>query len=315
MRNQPLVPAGLSLIWVALAALSLGACDGAAGDTPLPDDTGDTPAALPETGSQFRILRGRGANRGAAVAHGAMMRELDAADAACLGETHDDPDDHAVQLMVLQRLLTSGRRMAVGMEMFQKQFQPVLDEYAAGGIDEPTFLARTQWMTRWGFDYGLYRPLVRSAVDATAALLALNAPRELTRKVSMGGGLDALTPEERAQIPELDTTDAEHRAWFDSVVDHGLPDRRQEDLRYLIQVIWDETMADTAWRWLEGQGMGARQIAILAGWGHCMDLGIPKRMRRRGAQAVLSVRAVEEGPDLEPTVAAGYWDFVVAFTR
>ena len=56
-----------------------------------------------------------------------------------------------------------------------------------------------------------------AAASAGAKLLALNASRELTKKVSRQG-LEALTPDERAQVPELKLDDVRHRAWFDGLM-------------------------------------------------------------------------------------------------
>mgnify|MGYP003889085599 CR=1 FL=1 len=286
-------------------ASTLLGCDGSAmgggdaGDV-RPPVTAD-PAylgTLPMTASRYRIVRGRGDNKGAEVRTAAeVFDELSRADAVCLGELHDDDDHHAVQLLALEQMVArapaASRRIAVGLEMVQRQFQPDLDDYGAGRIDEATMLIRVQWK-RWGFDFSYYRPLVGKALEGRAALLALNANEELRRRVSRVG-IAGLTVEERAEVPELDLLDAEHRAWFNQIVGmHLSSDPAQFERSYTVQVLWDETMADLAWQWLAAQGSHARQVAILAGTGHCMDLGIPKRLRRRGADKVLSVKAVRE---------------------
>ena len=59
---------------------------------------------------------------------------------------------------------------------------------------------------------------------------------------------------------------------------------------YSVQVLWDETMADGAARWLAGDPGG--QIVILAGDGHCHDTGIVARLKRRGVALAVSVRPV-----------------------
>ncbi|MCP4446661.1 MAG: ChaN family lipoprotein [Myxococcales bacterium] len=62
------------------------------------------------------------------------------------------------------------------------------------------------------------------------------------------------------------------------------------DQIYPVQVLWDETMADTAAKWLLAQA--GRRIVILAGHGHCRESAIIRRMRRRGITSVISVRPV-----------------------
>lgn len=236
-------------------------------------------AALP-----FRVLRARG---GEELAFDAFVAELGRARAVCIGESHRNPHHHWVQLRVLEEL--GGEGKALGMEMFQRPFQGVLDDFAAGRIDEPTMLSRTGWAERWGYDFALYRPLVRLAVERRMKILALNAPTELTRKVARQG-LGALLPEERAQVPDLDLEDAAHREWFRQATEgHGMPSESFENF-YTAQVIWDETMAETVAAWLAGDD--DRRAVILAGQGHCIDAGIPRRLRRRGAGEVVSVQPV-----------------------
>jgi uncharacterized iron-regulated protein len=103
-------------------------------------------------------------------------------------------------------------------------------------------------------------------------------------------GLDALTPAEKAQLPELVLEDAVHRAYFDAATEgHELPGAGK-DAFYAAQVVWDETMADNASRWIAG-GEG-RRIVILAGVGHCHERAIPARMKRRGVPNAISIRAI-----------------------
>jgi hypothetical protein len=202
------------------------------------------------------------------------------------------------------------------MEMFQRPFQGVLDDYAARRIDEAALRSRAGWEDRWGYDYGFYGPTIAVAVEAHAALVALNAAKELTKKVAHHG-LEGLTPDEKAQVPELDLADATHRAWFDALMEemgggdqphsphgkapdasapppespHGdADDMPSADRVYTVQVIWDETMADTAAKWLEANKDG--HIVILAGSGHCHDSAIVRRIKRRGIADVVSLRSV-----------------------
>jgi uncharacterized iron-regulated protein len=48
---------------------------------------------------------------------------------------------------------------------------------------------------------------------------------------------------------------------------------------YAAQVVWDETMADTAARWVAETPGGL--VIVLAGAGHCHRSAIPRRFERR----------------------------------
>lgn len=298
-------------------------------------------------GLPFRVLRARG---GQEIAWTAFLAELGRADAICVGENHRNPHDHWAQLHLVDAVTDANRRAgtatALGMEMFQRPFQGVLDDFTARRIDEAALLSRTAWKARWGFDWSLYRPIVLLARERGAALVALNVPRELTRKVARKG-VDQLEPAERSQLPQLVLDDAQHRAWWDSIMEEmggdghghaavsvddvedgedgeeegnkdgahaskpGAADQKKKDepssddgeeadrkaageRMYAAQVLWDESMADGASRWLTGSSTPAsrRQIVILAGNGHCHESAVVRRIERRGVKAAVSVRPI-----------------------
>ena len=303
-----------------LAVMLLVACGGTYGGQPPEhpkQDAGEKPkrgiedAALPYT-----VLD---AKTGHQVDTTAFWAKLGTERAICVGEEHKNPHHHWVELEVVRHMMKAWPAQsprALGMEMFQRPFQGVLDDFAAKRIDEMALRSRAGWEDRWGYDYGFYRPTIATAVDAHASLLALNAATELTKKVAHHG-LDSLTPEERAQLPtDLDLKDKQHRAWFDALMSdmgsgdphnpHGAPagagagsgsgsgsaavDMPSDDAIYTVQVIWDETMADTAAKWLQANRDG--RIVILAGSGHCHDSAIVNRIKRRGIADVVSIRSV-----------------------
>ncbi len=237
--------------------------------------------------------------------------------AICVGEEHKNPHHHWVELEVVRQMMKRWPHAALGMEMFQRPFQGVLDDFAAKRIDEDTLQSRTGWAERWGYDFSFYSPTIAVAVAAHASLVALNAAKELTKKVAHHG-IESLTAQERAQLPsDLDLQDKQHRAWFDELMEdlsgssdphnpHAAappaetgsgsgssapaPEMPTADHIYSVQVIWDETMADTAAKWLAAHKDG--RIVILAGSGHCHDSAIVNRMKRRGIADVVSIRSV-----------------------
>jgi hypothetical protein len=157
--------------------------------------------------------------------------------------------------------------------------------------------------------------LLGRTVAAGGSIRALNAPDEITKKVG-AQGLAGLTAAERETLPELDLTNAAHRIWFDRTVSGvGAHGGIAANNLYMAQVVRDETMAETAWQWLKAQPAG-RQLAIAAGNGHCMDLAIPARMRRRGAAKVLIIHPVAEEPlELASVLGEAFSDVLVVFAR
>lgn len=228
------------------------------------------------------------------------LRDLQQARVVYVGESHDNPHHHAVQAAMLLHLWAADRSLGLGLEMFQRPFQAPLAAYGRGELAEADFLAQTEYAERWGHDFALYRPLLELAVAHHVPLYALNAPRELTRKIARQG-LDALTPEERAQVPELDRGSASHRSMVRAAFDeHGMPADRFEAF-YTAQLVWDETMAQTVAEVLAGPEAPARML-VLAGLGHVRGgLGIPRRAAQRGAKPHVTIIPVMLGED-EPTL-------------
>src|SRR5262245_34401018 len=65
-----------------------------------------------------------------------MLADLARADAVFVGEQHDDPNTHRLELAVVEGLTRRGVPVVVAMEMFERDVQPVIDQYVAGAITE-----------------------------------------------------------------------------------------------------------------------------------------------------------------------------------
>ncbi|QID18352.1 PDZ domain-containing protein [Nitrogeniibacter mangrovi] len=222
-----------------------------------------------------------------------------------VGETHTRYDHHLVQLETLKFLHRKYGEVALGVEWFQFPFQSVLDDYVAGRIDEAQMLARSGYFDRWRFDYRLYRPILRYARDNGIAIVALNAPAELTRKIGQGG-LKSLSAAERARLPATyGPASAAYRERVRTAFEaHPRQDQGFEDFFEVMQT-WDETMAKTASDYVKAHP--GRHLLVLAGSGHVMfGDGIPDRVERRtgirGARLLVGAEHLEQ-----PHVA----DFVV----
>jgi len=218
-----------------------------------------------------------------------------------VGEYHDQFSHHAVQVDLIQALFSRDRTIAVGMEMFQRPFQPALDDYINGSIDEKEFLSRSEYFKRWGFDYNLYKPILDFCRSNRIPLVALNLRREITEKVSKGG-MDSLTEEERKELPrETDFSDQEYRDRLREVFSqHRMPGGEEKNFDFFVQsqVLWDETMAESVDNYLR-KNPGKRMV-VIAGGGHIAHgSGIPKRVHRRnGAPYSIVMNDGELGPGI-----------------
>ncbi len=211
------------------------------------------------------------------------IEPLAAADVVFLGELHDSEQDHAAQLDILQELYARNPDLAIGMEMFQRPYQEVLDRYIAGEITEEEFVEQSEYEKLWGFPWELYAPIMRFARENKIPVLALNAPGQTVSRVARGG-VEALTPEDLVYIPpisELDLSNNNYRNFVQGAFGaHGAHGNFDFDNFFTAQVIWDETMAAmiAEYRTINPES----QVVVLAGQGHVIyGYGIPDRVERR----------------------------------
>jgi len=198
-----------------------------------------------------------------------------------VGEYHDKNSHHAVQLEVIKNLHRKNPKLAVGMEMFQRPYQGVIDDYINGRIEEREFLKKSEYFERWGFDYNLYKPIIDFARAAKIPVVALNIRREIVDKVGKEG-LDSLSSDEKKEIPaQLDFSDAAYREKLEKIFkEHKGNSERKFEFFFQAQVLWDETMAMSIDQYLKKEPES--RMVVLAGQGHlAYGSGIPKRAFRR----------------------------------
>lgn len=225
-----------------------------------------------------------------------------------VGETHDQYSHHLLQLDLIRELHERNTTLAIGMEMFQRPFQTVLDEYVSGKIDEKQLLKRSEYFTRWVFDYELYKPILDYAKDKRIPVIALNVRKEIVQKVSKGG-IESLSEEDRKEIPsDMDYSDKDYRARLEEFYKtHPSSSGGEFEFFYQSQILWDEAMARSVDEFFRGNPLflDDGQMVVLAGSGHLMyGSGIPKRVHRRnGLDYAIVLNQVP--------VSKGVADFVV----
>jgi uncharacterized iron-regulated protein len=198
-----------------------------------------------------------------------------------VGEYHDRLAHHMTQLQVIKGLYRKNPKLAIGMEMFQRPFQPVLDDYISGKIEEREFLKKSEYFKRWSFDYNLYKPILDFARAAKIPVVALNLRREIIEKVSREG-MDVLTDDEKKEVPrEMDFSDTEYRDRLKQVSSqHKGRSEKSFDFFFQAQILWDETMSMSIDEYLRKNP--DRQVVVIVGQGHLLyGSGIPKRTLRR----------------------------------
>jgi len=244
---------------------------------------------------------------GKAITFEELIAQISSKDLIFVGEAHDNPDHHLIQIQILQAVASRSPSLTMGMEFFQQHQQPILDRYIQGESTEKEFLEAVDWKKTWGFGYHFYRPLMQLAREKKYRVLAINAPNDLVRKVARTG-LKALEPSERDQLPkEINLTQDRHRAFLHEIYqEHSPRDLKDFEFFYEAQCVWEETMAyNLAERLKSDEG----RLIAFTGNGHIVNkFGIPDRTVRRVPASMVTV--VPYPLNGKETIEQGIADYV-----
>ncbi len=209
-----------------------------------------------------------------------LIAQLETRDLVFIGEVHDNPEHHLIQVQILQALMARHGPVTVAMEFFQRPQQVIIDRYIMGESSESEFLKEVNWKKQWSFDYSLYRPLILTVKERKGKLLAINAPNDIVRKVARSG-LKGLDPDERSLLAKnIDLNNEGHRAYLQDVFNNEAHGHLTNfDFFYEAQCVWEDTMAQN----IAGSLEGTDEILIaLTGNGHIINkFGIPDRTAAR----------------------------------
>lgn len=199
-----------------------------------------------------------------------------------VGETHDNPASHRLQLTLLRAMAERHPGgVALGMEMFTPGQQEALDRWVNGELTEKEFLKQARWQEQWQMDFDYYRPLLDFARENRIPVIGLNVPKSLVRSVARKD-LDELGAEERRALPEMDLGDPYQGALVTAIYGgHDQGNGHLDGFRR-VQTLWDEAMAENVARYLESPQGESRRMVVVAGGNHIRHgFGIPRRVFRR----------------------------------
>ncbi len=239
-----------------------------------------------------------------AVSHEQLIADLADARVVYVGESHTNADHHAIQLAVIKALAQSTAHLTIGMEMFDHTYQPVLDQWTAGALDETAFLEKTHWYVNWRFDFGLYRDILEYAKEKKLRIIALNVPFHIPGRISVGG-IASLSESDRRHLPTtIDTSQADHRAYVEEIFNmHRIPGRENFAYFYEAQCTWEDAMAEAI-----VENMGPGKMVVLAGNGHIIrKFGIPNRAFARSQAPFKTIYLAPVGIEAERSWGDYLW--------
>ena len=258
-----------------------------------------------------------------------MLEGVSRADVVFFGEQHDDLETHRAEFETLDAIGRLGRPVVLSLEMFERDVQPVLDDYLAGRITETEFLSHARPWPNYATGY---RRLVELARARHWSVVAANVPRPLASAVGRKGivALDTLTPRERltAAHENVCPMDDYHARFMDEMHAHStgsggaaepgdsLPTAMAERF-YVAQCVKDETMAESIVKARRGAPRDAIVVHFDGAFHSDYAQGTVERVKRREPSWNLVV--ISAVPVADPLVApiapeSGVADFVI-FTK
>lgn len=225
-----------------------------------------------------------------------------------IGEVHDNAEHHLIEVQILHALMIRHGLDTVAMEFFQVPQQATVNKYIEEHITEQEFLHELNWKDTWGFQFHFYRPLMMLIREREGKVLAINAPRDVVRKVARSG-LDSLAPSERDQLAShIDLTNDRHRAFvLKAYKRHDHPDLKRFDHFYQAQCVWEDTIAENLADHLKTHD---EKVVVFAGNGHIVNrFGIPERTytRRPVSMATIMLYPLTGQTTLEKEMADYAW--------
>ena len=162
-----------------------------------------------------------------------------------IAERHNAPSHHQAQEEIIRSLHQRGRPLAVGMEMIDVTQQRALDQYLEKKTSWTAFAQSTDFESGWGKTSAAYKRILKWCRRNAIPVLALNAPRSITRKIASN---QKLTLNEAALIPKFPEPPGGFEK-FQAIM-AGHPGSGSVRRYYEAQRAWDTSMAANILSWL-----------------------------------------------------------------
>ncbi|CAN5387298.1 hypothetical protein BH09MYX1_BH09MYX1_28660 [soil metagenome] len=221
----------------------------------------------------------------------ALLEALDDDALVFFGEKHETAPVQELELWLLTRMTTRHDDVTLGMEHFQHDEQPIIDNYLAGTITTAEF---EQTSAPWT-NYAVYwKPLVEHMKSIGRPMVGLNVPDEALNELygkfpaspfTTFNSWTSASPYDSAiaprPIPKWDDT---YEAYFESSFDYAAHGQKlglsyADALVYFsdLAVIRDETMAYFT---AQALAQGGRVVVVAGDWHVQTGLATPDRAVR-----------------------------------
>lgn len=234
-------------------------------------------------------------NSGREVSFSEMTDSLGRADVVFIGENHNCPISHWMELEITRALhALHGSSLTLGEEMMEADNQLILDEYLRRQIDYDRFEAEARLWDNYSTDY---YPVVFYAKDNGIPFIATNIPRRYASVVKNRGleALDSLSGEAKRYIAPLPIPFSFDRDKSDAAFGmmQAMGGRTSGDTERLAQA---QAVKDATMAWFISRNIGSGKFLHINGSYHSDNREgiIPYLLRYRPGTRVATVTSVRQ---------------------
>jgi len=205
-----------------------------------------------------------------------------------LGEHHANAAHHQWQSTIIKHLFKVRPQLMLGLEVFPRRLQPVLDQWVQGTMSKTQFLTAIDWDSIWGYELSHYMPLFEFAQQNGIPMIALNVDKKLTAMVRENGW-QAVPVDQREGV--LDPA-APLREYVKNLAlsyqGHGrIQSGKARNLAFLRfveqQLLWDGAMADAIVNAVENNSE-SMLVAMMGSWHIIRRHGVPHQLQAKGVK-------------------------------
>ncbi len=238
-----------------------------------------------------------------------MISDVKKADFVIIGEVHDDPDHHRLELAIIRALHESDVPLAIGLEMFRADSQRALDEWVRGSLTLDGFLPL--YYDNWRMAWPMYRDIFTYAREHRIPLVGLNISDKIVATVAKKG-FASLTKKERQMLPRGISCNVDP-TYMNFIREAYAGHPNETDKLFLnfceAQMVWDKSMAANL---IDYRKLHPSQtVVVLAGVGHAWKRGIPEQLAQESKYSVKTALPLVPGQIEKDTVTVNDADYIL----
>lgn len=224
-----------------------------------------------------------------------MLEQLKPYKVIFIGDHHPQDALHQKIASLITALSDKEVTVHLANEWFYPEDKKVLEQFAAGSIDEEKFLNQIQWKKRLKYyRYDSFKPMYEAIKKGKGRLYGINLSKQSRTKIS-DQNLSAMDQNEHIFNDGLDLDVSAHRQFIMPYFSHCHAPKPDESLlecrerMYRVQVAWDSKMALESHK-LANKLQPGEKLIVFAGAMHIENgLGIPLRFSRLNTIPTVSI--------------------------